>query len=44
MDNFVKRNDVSDRCEVNTEHTMKPTKSSKKRQKFAIIDSIVMII
>ena len=44
MDKFDKRKDVSDRCEVKTEHTMKPTKSSAKRQNFAIIDSVVMII
>ena len=44
MDKFVKRKDVSDKFEVKTEHTMKPTKSSTKRQKFAKIDSIKMII
>ena len=33
MDKFVKRKDVCDRCEVKTEHTMKPTKSSTKKAK-----------
>ena len=33
MDKFVKRKDVSDRCEVETEHTMKPTISSTKMAK-----------
>ena len=33
MDKFVKRKDVSDRCEVKTEHPMKPTKSSTKKAK-----------
>ena len=31
MAKFVKRKDVSDRCEAKTEHTMKPTKSSTKK-------------
>ena len=31
MDKFVKSKDVSDRCEVKTEHAMKPTKSSTKK-------------
>ena len=33
MDKFVKRKDVSDRCEAKTEHTMKPSKSSTKKAK-----------
>ena len=33
MDKFVRRKDDSDRCEVKTEHTMKPTKSSTKKAK-----------
>ena len=33
MDKFVKRKDVSDRCEVKTEHVMKSTKSSTKKAK-----------
>ena len=44
IDKFVKRKDVSDVFEVETDHTMKPTKSSTKEAKFTIIDSIVMII
>ena len=31
MDKFVKRKDVSDRCAVKIEHTMKPTKPSTKK-------------
>ena len=33
MDKFVRRKDVSDRYEVKTEHTMKPSKSSTKKAK-----------
>ena len=44
MHEFAMGKDDSDRCEAKTEHAMRPSKSSKERQMFAIIDSIVMII